>query len=193
MQDRISVVNITVAVEGILILIATAWMFWGQINLEHLFHFSFKALWLGLALGLIVVAGNCLLLFFSQKWREKAFLFRSFHDLIEKELLPLFGQLKLQDTFLLAIASGIAEELFFRGVVEEESGIYISSLTFGLAHMPRFYYFPYALQALFIGLLMSFVKYLSGSLYAPIIAHSLINFLGLNLIMLLHKRKTPDA
>jgi hypothetical protein len=103
-------------------------------------------------------------------------------DLLKYEMIPLFGQLTVADSILIALASGFCEEVFFRGVVEATGGIATSSICFGLAHLPSFYYFPYALWAFAVGLVMSFLMAGTGSIFAPVAAHTLINLISINVL-----------
>jgi len=96
--------------------------------------------------------------------------------------MPLFGRLTFVDSVLVSLASGICEEIFFRGILESTSGIATSATCFGLAHLPSFYYFPYAIWALLVGLIMSFTLSGSGSIFAPIVAHALVNLISINVL-----------
>lgn len=180
--DRQTVVVFTLVIEALLLLAAAVWNFSGQIDLHSLFRFNLRVLVWGLTAGLAISTLNLFILYFSRRLADNVFIFRSMHDLLRNEMIPLFGNLTLADSLLIAAASGLCEEIFFRGALEAAGGVAISAVCFGLAHLPSFYYFPYALWALAVGLLMSFIMTATGSLFAPIIAHSLVNLISINVL-----------
>jgi len=79
------------------------------------------------------------------------------------------------------VTAPIAEELFFRGVLQSFltallrsrwRGIALSALCFGLVHMPQ----PHAIPALvFLGLVIGYAYERTGSLVPPILMHMLFN------------------
>ena len=81
---------------------------------------------------------------------------------------------------LMALASGVAEELFFRGLLTPLVGVLVSSIAFGLLHQvrgrARWVWMAWATA---MGLLFALLFELTGSLAGPIVAHVLIN--GANL------------
>jgi membrane protease YdiL (CAAX protease family) len=182
MFDRQTVVVFTIVTEALLLLAATVWCYSGQIDLRGLFHFNGRVLIWGLTAGLAISTLNLLILYYSRRLADNDFFFRSMHDLLRNEMIPLFGNLTVSDSILIALASGLCEEIFFRGALESAGGVAISALCFGLAHLPSFYYFPYALWALLVGLLMSFIMTATGSLFAPIVAHALVNLISINVL-----------
>ena len=81
---------------------------------------------------------------------------------------------------LMALASGVAEEVFFRGLLTPLLGVVLSSLAFGLVHQTRGRArWTWAVWAGVMGLLFALVFELTGSLLGPVVAHVLIN--GANL------------
>lgn len=180
--DRQTIVAISIAIEAVLLLAATAWCYFGEIDLRGLFKFNLNVLVWGISAGLAISTINMAILYLSQKLASRLFVFQSMHDLLKHEMIPIFGQLTFGDSILLALASGFCEEVFFRGVVEATGGIATSSICFGLAHLPSFYYYPYALWALAVGLVMSFLMVGTGSIFAPVAAHALVNLISINVL-----------
>ena len=140
--DRHTIVTISIAIEALLLLATTAWCYFAEIDLRSLFKFNVVILIWGISAGLAVSTINMAILYLSQKLANRLFIFQSMHDLLKYEMIPLFGQLTVGDSILIALASGFCEEVFFRWVVEATGGIATSSICFGLAHLPSFYYFP---------------------------------------------------
>ncbi|MFP6654259.1 MAG: CPBP family intramembrane glutamic endopeptidase, partial [Myxococcota bacterium] len=97
-------------------------------------------------------------------------------DLLGKSLAGL----KTGDAILLALASGMAEEMFFRGALQPAVGLGWASLIFGACHfMPRRELAIWSLYALAMGLAFGWLFEWIGHLAAPITAHVVVN--GINL------------
>jgi CAAX protease family protein len=96
------------------------------------------------------------------------------------ELGTAVGPLSRRACLALALASGIAEEAFFRGALQPRVGLAAASLIFGLAHWPvtrglR----PWTAWAFATGVGLGALFEVSGSLVAPATAHVLVNAVGL--------------
>jgi membrane protease YdiL (CAAX protease family) len=77
---------------------------------------------------------------------------------------------------LVSIFSGVGEETFFRGAVQQEFGLVIASLVFGLAHVgPDRRYLVWTAWSIFAGFLFGTLYEVTGGLLAPILAHSTHN------------------
>lgn len=77
---------------------------------------------------------------------------------------------------LVSVFSGVGEELFFRGALQEEFGIVAASVVFGVAHFgPDRRYLLWTLWAVAAGFLFGFLYDFSGGLLAPMLAHALHN------------------
>jgi len=76
-----------------------------------------------------------------------------------------------------ALASGLPEEVLFRGTMQAILGVWISSALFGLMHCTGKKSIPYVLNTFIMGLTLSYVFIWSGSLWAGIIIHIANNFL----------------
>lgn len=84
-----------------------------------------------------------------------------------------------------ALIAPVAEECFFRGLVQTYvgsvlksrwAGIAITALLFGLVHFPQ----PHAVPALvFLGVLLGYAYERSGALWPPIVIHALFNLKSL--------------
>lgn len=180
--DRGTVVTMTIVIEALLLLCATLWMFFGQVEIRQLLsmHKTVRTLAAGIGAGLLISLSNLIILVAARKWSDKVFVLRSMKDLIMKEMVPIFASLKAGDRLFIALISGFCEEIFFRGVLEKACGVETSALCFGVAHLPSIYYFPYAVWAVLVGLGMSALVQFTGSLWAAIFAHATINLISLN-------------
>jgi membrane protease YdiL (CAAX protease family) len=84
------------------------------------------------------------------------------------------------DAVLLALASGIAEEMLFRGALQPSVGIFWASLIFGACHfLPRRELMLWSVYAVAMGFAFGGLFEWTGQLAAPIAAHVVVN--GINL------------
>ena len=99
---------------------------------------------------------------------------------LECEFRLLLTPIRFDGVVILAIASGIAEETFFRAIMQPAFGLWVTSLTFGLLHYPaNRRLIPWTIIATAIGFLFGVVYEATGSLLAVSLAHGLINFIEL--------------
>lgn len=84
----------------------------------------------------------------------------------------------------LGLASGLAEELFFRGALQPWAGWIPTSIVFGLVHVgPTRTLLPWTVWALAMGVLLGAIFEASGSLAGPVLAHVLVNAINLRAIV----------
>ncbi len=77
---------------------------------------------------------------------------------------------------LVAVFSGVGEEVFFRGVLQEEIGLAAASIIFGLVHIgPDRRYLVWTAWAVLAGFLFGFLYEATSGLLAPMSAHILHN------------------
>lgn len=129
--------------------------------------------WVDLLLGL----GAGLLLLGLWKGAEKgSSLARDLEDLLGEAL----GPLQRSEVIALAVLSGFAEELFFRGAVQGSFGWLPATVLFALLHTgPGRAFRLWTLFALVAGLLFGGLMELRGNLLGPVVAHFLVNAVNL--------------
>lgn len=127
------------------------------------------------ALGVGVLAG-LLALSVSELLTRWTPLGRALSDLLAESL----GPLSRGDAWLLALASGLAEEMFFRGALQAKVGIVWASLAFGAAHfLPRRELVLWSAYAVVMGLGLGALYDWTGQLAAPVAAHVVVNAINL--------------
>jgi uncharacterized protein len=96
---------------------------------------------------------------------------------ISEELAPrLVDGADSTSLVLVSIFSGVGEEAFFRGAVQQEFGLVVASLLFGLAHVgPDRRYLVWTAWATLAGFVFGVLYEVSGGLLAPVLAHSAHN------------------
>lgn len=134
---------------------------------------------LGAAIGLLIVLISWMLTKFT----------KIFQELVEV-LNSMLGPLTVLEIFFIAAFSSIAEEFFFRGLVQEKLGIVIATVLFGLLHSgPGKKFLPWTAFALVMGALMGGVYEWRQNLMAPIMIHFVANFVNLILMQRLTSSK----
>jgi hypothetical protein len=92
----------------------------------------------------------------------------------------LLGPLSTGDCLALAALSAVGEELLFRGAMQPTLGLILTTVLFGLAHVPpRVRYLPWTIAAAVLGLAFGVLAQHGGSLAGPIVAHFVVNALNL--------------
>lgn len=124
---------------------------------------------LGLALGLLVVAG------FRVLERRQSWL-----PQLHREFRSILGRPSGTEILLLAAASSLGEEIFFRGAMLDAWGPWVSSLVFALLHVPpRRDLWPWTVSAGLLGLALAWLTIATGNLGPAVVAHFVINFINL--------------
>jgi membrane protease YdiL (CAAX protease family) len=123
----------------------------------------------GVGLGLVIV--------FLSRYSVHRF---QWARLLHREFRHLLGPLTDGEAFVIAAASSIGEECFFRGAMMPALGPWLSSAVFALLHVgPGARFLPWTLTSFIVGLAMAALAARFGDLTAPIAAHFTINLLNL--------------
>ncbi len=137
---------------------------------------------LGLGVGAAAIAGS-----------EAMTRLSGWGDRLARALGAAIGPIAARDALLLAMASGLAEEVFFRGALQPRVGWLVASVIFGGVHfIPRRELLPWTGFALAMGLVLGALFEWTGNLIAPVVAHSVINGINLPLLARRHGHRTPD-
>ncbi len=137
--------------------------------------FDIAALALGILAAAIVLGGEprSLWLFPAPRTTSRV------HAFLDHEFVSAFrGSVDLE-LLLLALLAGFGEEIFFRGVLQQETGIWVASLIFGVLHGPSKDFWPLALWAAVMGALLGFLYESTGNLVVPAVAHAVYDGVAL--------------
>jgi hypothetical protein len=153
--------------------VALAWgTLRGQPNVWHLEGSDpamFSSLFSGLAIGLGLVFASRMALY-RFEWA------RALHRELRHMLFPLTDA----EIVVLAAASSVGEEMFFRGALVPSIGLFWSSAIFALLHIgPKGRYLPWTVSSFGAGWLFGLTFLWTGDLTGPVVAHFLVNFLNL--------------
>lgn len=107
---------------------------------------------------------------------------------LERVLGDVLGPVGFVDAVLLALMSGVGEEVFFRGALQPAlqgwfggaAGYVVASVVFGLVHAPiKRDLWPWTLMAMAMGFVLGWLYLATGNLLAPIACHVVINAINL--------------
>ena len=171
-----SVVRTALVFYGVLLTAAVGWSLWSG---DSIFYISPEAQRRGAApardaaLGLVVAAA---LIYVSHEITRRT----RWGETMARALAGIIGKRSLRDCIILAVASGLAEEAFFRGALQPRLGLVTASLIFGLAHLaPKRELLPWAGYAIGAGFLLGGLFIATGNLVAPAVAHIGVNAVNL--------------
>lgn len=112
-------------------------------------------------------------------------------DDLARAMARALGPLSVSNAVLLALVSGFAEEVFFRGALQPRVGWLLASLLFGCVHfVPRREFLPWTGFAIGAGLLFGALFVWTGNLLAPVTAHVVVN--GVNLPRLVRRYRPAE-
>jgi membrane protease YdiL (CAAX protease family) len=170
-----------VVVEGALALLAIvlAWLF--SVPLKDQIPRGTLLLWA--ALRGLVVALPMLGVFWWLVHSDRP-TFRQLRQQVEWLIGEMFPAASIGQLAMIAVLAGVGEELLFRGVVQTKLiewttpavGVVVGSLLFGVMHALSKTYF---LLATLIGLCFGWLAWYYQDLVAPIVAHTLYDFVAL--------------
>jgi uncharacterized protein len=103
---------------------------------------------------------------------------------LEARLQQTLGPLSTPEVIGLALLSGLAEEVFFRGAMQPAWGYLATTLLFGLLHSGRGReLLVWTTSALLAGALLGGLMLWRGNLLAPVLCHALVNAVQLRRIL----------
>ncbi len=130
---------------------------------------TFPGLAVGLGLGLVLVVLSRVA---ARSWLPMTRM--------TKSLAELIGPVRWSHAVLLAVLSGLAEEILFRGALWPHLGLVGTTLLFGLVHvLPRRSMWVYPLFATLAGLLFGLLREGTQSIWPCVLAHVVVNALNL--------------
>ena len=114
-----------------------------------------------------------ILSFFFEDW------FVSYREL-KSVVMRVLGPLNVFMAAYLALMTALGEEIVFRGVIQPFAGLFVTSFLFGLMHVgPGGVLSAWSLWAMIAGALLGWMFDATHSLWPPILAHFLVNFVSI--------------
>lgn len=176
-ENAVSFVGTALLAEGALALLGWGLGVWSGIGWGAMLRVDPGAVGLGMGGGLGLVVLHLLLIFPGGARNP---LYRTVYQPLRAALRPPLRAASPTALVLLALASGLGEEVLFRGWLQTEAGITVASLLFGACHVWGREALPYGLYAAGMGFVLGGLFAYSGqNLWAPVLAHAVNNLLGL--------------
>lgn len=186
--------GLAVGFYGVMVLLAYgigAW--WLDLDLL-VWHDRYESpLWLDASLGMGLGVATVIASRILERTTEWA-------RMLGEEFRKILGRMDPFQVLVLAIASGVAEEVFFRGFLQQALsdlwlgndwlGLVVASLIFGLIHVgpDRKKFLPWTIMAVVLGFAFGLLYLYTGNILAPMVAHFTINFFNL-----LHITRDSDS
>jgi uncharacterized protein len=113
-------------------------------------------------------------------------------EVLEREFRTILGHLSHGQIIWIAVLSGAAEELLFRGTLQPwltglwgpSAALVVTSLVFGLLHfVPDRVFLPWTVFATVVGFICGGLFDVFGSVIPPAVTHMLLNAINLELIV----------
>lgn len=118
-------------------------------------------------------------------------LYRHIYKPLRHFLLPRLPDIGIGGIVLIAMISGLGEEILFRGWLQTQTDIVVASVLFGVVHIWGKEGIPYGLYAIGMGFVLGgLFEYTGRNLWAPVLAHAVNNLLG---FLALKYRWFPEA
>ena len=130
--------------------------------------------WRDLAAGLGMAASLLALWAAGRRWLAAA-------RELERRVAEMLGPIERAEALGLAFLSGVGEEIFFRGAVQQAWGWLVAAALFAVLHTgPGRALKLWTVFAALAGLALGAVTLATGNLLAAIVAHFLVNAVGLS-------------
>jgi membrane protease YdiL (CAAX protease family) len=166
---------LVVVIEGILFFIALIWGHMAKINPLRSVHFSYHHLFIAVIAAIIMVIVSYLAVNQLSKFIP---FFKNLKDAYGSVAF-MAKDITIPQAIIIGITSGFVEEFFFRGILQQQFGIVVASLVFGLLHMGNAKTLAYGIYAVVIGLYLGWLYIITGNLLVPITVHVLNNIIAL--------------
>ena len=111
-----------------------------------------------------------------------------FHKFVSKEKLYdevnkiLIEKFSLKQLFFIFLCGSIVEEFLFRGILQPELGIWVTSILFTLTHYRYYKKFYILIEVFLMGIILGLTYAVTSLLWVPIICHFVVNYFTVVLI-----------
>ena len=175
-EKRSPIIPLIIIAEFSLAIVALVWGYLRELQIDPAF--NLRSLLIGIGATAFPLAVNFILF---GRAADRSTGLKQFAEFRDEIVAPLVTGLNGQHTLLISVLAGIGEELLFRGVLQAEVGIHLAVILFALLHFGpeiRRFYLVFLVYLLF-GYFFSALLIVSGGILAPIICHSLYDFLAI--------------
>lgn len=132
------------------------------------------------AIGLLTAAALAAIQFVLLRIVPERGPVRALRRLYRELLYPLFRASTPIEIVVISVLAGVGEEVLFRGAMQPELGLIITSLVFGLFHVGGRLTVALGIWAACTGALLGWLAIATGGLLAPIVAHMIYDALAIS-------------
>ncbi|MGV8121694.1 MAG: lysostaphin resistance A-like protein [Candidatus Xenobiia bacterium LiM19] len=168
-----SVFRSILMIQGAVLVIAILWGVFRKIPWWTSLIFDYSIFW-GILLGLALAVLNQGAYQIAIKLKAA-----NIEWVISQVFYPLFKNMRIIEMVLISLLSGFCEESLFRGVLQHEWGLLISSVIFGLLHTGDRRLIASGIWAILSSVILGYSYMVSGNLLIPIFAHAVNNICGI--------------
>jgi membrane protease YdiL (CAAX protease family) len=158
-----------------LLLLAAAleWEYWRHVGLWQVWRWSLWCVpWSVLAaLPSVVLIG-----LLESPLRQRVRWLQEFREHMTTSFAAFLGALRWPEMVILSGLAGFSEEVFFRGILQQEIGAVYASLVFGMLHAISL---PYIVWATLMGGYLGWLLQVTQTLWVPILTHTIVDIIGL--------------
>lgn len=160
-------------VAALLLAAALGWEYWRQVGLWQAWRWSFWCVpWSVLA----ALPSAVMIVLLESPLCQRVCWLREFREHMTTSFAAFLGALRWPEMVILSGLAGLSEEVFFRGVLQQEIGIVCASLVFGMLHAISL---PYVVWATLMGGYLGWLLHVTQTLWVPILTHTIIDIVGL--------------
>lgn len=168
-------IMLVLIIEILLFLFALIWSYIAKINPFFSIYYNFADIIFALAAGIIFLIINFLAINVLSGFIP---FFKSLKKSYQ-EISAIAVNITIPGALVIAVISGFVEEIFFRGILQQQFGIIIASIVFGIFHISNIKMLSYSIYTVFVGFYMGLLFLVSGNLLVPILVHIINNFIAL--------------
>jgi len=95
------------------------------------------------------------------------------HEDVQKTA-EILRKVPLHQVLIILLIGSFVEEVFFRGLIQKRTNLWIASVLFALSHI-IYFSFTQLVGTLVLGLLLGYQYEKTGGVYSPILSHTLYN------------------
>jgi len=173
--NRKNILKVLIYQELFLIFISFIWIYfkYGFVDISNIplsnMKIDLNSFLYGILLGLLILFISSIIIFTYDPLKKNI---KTINELI-------ISKLNFSDIIIIALLSGFAEELFFRGLLQDKIGIIYSNIIFALLHILNKDFLVYSLLTFVAGSILGNIYIYTNNLFIVIIAHIFNNLLAM--------------
>jgi membrane protease YdiL (CAAX protease family) len=160
-------------VAVLLLAAALGWEYWRHVGLWQALRWSFWCVpWSVLA----ALPSAMMIGLLESPLRQRVRWLQEFREHLTASFAAFLGTLRWPEMVILSGLAGLSEEVFFRGILQQEIGAVLASLVFGMLHAISL---PYMVWATLMGGYLGWLLHVTQTLWVPILTHTIVDIVGL--------------